>query len=188
MVFKAGHKKSKSDNENKEGATSEVSASVSTDAKKSIAVEVAASTTTATTTAATTEGASTAAVTATAPPVKLTKGQAIMAGKARAAAAKLERERQIAAGLIEPDADESIGGSKRKRNDINDMNILQRSKRQKILIPDDRKAFFAVASLLIDSSKVPTGKKLTTENFENYIPSDKMHVLKRLKEHLLYDC
>ena len=182
MVFKAGHKKSKSDNENEEGATSEVSASVSTDTKKSIAVEVAASPAAAATTTAA------AAATATAPPVKLTKGQAIMAGKARAAAAKLERERQIAAGLIEPDADESIGGSKRKRNDINDMNILQRSKRQKILIPDDRKAFFAVASLLIDSSKVPTGKKLTTENFENYIPSDKMHVLKRLKEHLLYDC
>ena len=34
----------------------------------------------------------------------------------------------------------------------------------------DRKAFFAVVSLLIDPSRVPESVRLTEENFEQYLP------------------
>ena len=62
-------------------------------------------------------------------------------------------------------------------------------KRSKVMIPQDRKAYFAVATLLIDQSLIPKdGEKLTILNFEQYVPADKLSVLEKLKEVLLYDC
>ena len=62
-------------------------------------------------------------------------------------------------------------------------------KRSKVMIPQDRKAYFAVGTLLIDQSLIPKdGEKLTVLNFEQYVPADKLAVLEKLKEVLLYDC
>jgi hypothetical protein len=46
----------------------------------------------------------------------------------------------------------------------------------------DRKAFFSVASLLIDSSLVPPGLQLTAENFEEYIPVENRGPIEKLKQ------
>jgi hypothetical protein len=115
-------------------------------------------------------------------PVKLTKGQAIAAGKARAAAAKAERELAIANGEISPDEAVHRPGA-----DSPDL-TLPRSKRAKVLLPDDRKAYFSIASLLVDQSKVPMGMTLDAENFEKYISNEKRAVLRKLEETLLYTC
>lgn len=45
----------------------------------------------------------------------------------------------------------------------------------------DRKAFFAVVSVLIDPSTVPEGEKLTEENYEAYLPAQHKRLLDVLK-------
>jgi hypothetical protein len=50
----------------------------------------------------------------------------------------------------------------------------------------DRKAFYAVATLLVDPKSIPLdGEKLTSKNFEMYIPESSRAVLERLKEYVL---
>lgn len=68
-------------------------------------------------------------------------------------------------------------------------NRRKEMKRTKVMVPQDRKAFYAIATLLIDPDLVPAdGEKLQQSNFEQYIPEDKQVLLGRLKEILLYDC
>lgn len=68
-------------------------------------------------------------------------------------------------------------------------NRRKEMKRTKVMVPQDRKAFYAIATLLIDPHLVPAdGEKLQQSNFEQYIPEDKQVLLGRLKEILLYDC
>jgi hypothetical protein len=68
-------------------------------------------------------------------------------------------------------------------------NRRKENKRNKVMVPQDRKAFYAIATLLIDPNLVPAdGEKLQAKNFEQYIPEDKKVILERLKEILLYDC
>ena len=78
-------------------------------------------------------------------------------------------------------------GGKRDR-DGDDLFTRGKSTRSKILLPDDRKAFFAVCSLLIDSSSVPHDVRLNAENFEQYIPKEKLIVVEMLKEKLSHEC
>lgn len=47
----------------------------------------------------------------------------------------------------------------------------------------DRKAFYAVATLLIDPKAIPLdGEKLTAKNFEAFIPEERRAVFEKLKE------
>lgn len=47
----------------------------------------------------------------------------------------------------------------------------------------DRKAFYAVATLLIDPKSIPLdGEKLTAKNFESFIPEERRAVFEKLKE------
>ena len=57
-------------------------------------------------------------------------------------------------------------------------------KRMKVIIPEDRKAFFAIASLLVDSNMVPKNVGITTDNFEDFIPARHHTLMQRLKEKL----
>ncbi len=119
---------------------------------------------------------------------KLSKGQAISAGKARLAMMKLGKEQ----GSVGDDVDliDNLDGKRdlTRQDRSGSGDFSPRSKRARVLLPDDRKAFFGVASLMVDVAKVPVGVKLNTENFEAYIPSEKLAVLQKLKEQLLYDC
>jgi len=57
----------------------------------------------------------------------------------------------------------------------------RRAKRAKLLVPDDRKAFFAIVSLMIDFNTVPADIKLSHENWCNYLPREKVDYIDRLK-------
>ena len=51
------------------------------------------------------------------------------------------------------------------------------------LVLVDRKAFYAVATLLIDPKAIPLdGEKLTAKNFEAFIPEERRAVFEKLKE------
>lgn len=63
-----------------------------------------------------------------------------------------------------------------------------RAKRARVLIPEDRRAFYSAVSLLIDPNSIPTGVKINAENFESYIPKEKIAIVERLKQVLMYDC
>ena len=53
-------------------------------------------------------------------------------------------------------------------------------------LPADRKAFYAVATLLIDPTSIPPdGEKLNSKNFEAYVPESKRAILEKLKEYVL---
>ena len=44
---------------------------------------------------------------------------------------------------------------------------------RRTIIPADRKAYFAVATMLIDHSRVASdGEKITSTNFEQYVPDE----------------
>jgi hypothetical protein len=50
-------------------------------------------------------------------------------------------------------------------------NRRKENKRNKVMVPQDRKAFYAIATLLIDPNLVPAeGEKLQAKNFEQYVP------------------
>lgn len=130
---------------------------------------------------------------------KISKAANIAASKARAASTKMakkqEREQALfggVRGLVEDDfvaaTHDSKAFSRRERTESTTSDYMPRSKRSRVLVPDDRKAFFSVASLMIDESKVPMGTKLSTENFETFIDPAKLPALQRLKDQLLYDC
>lgn len=57
-------------------------------------------------------------------------------------------------------------------------------KRMKVIIPEDRKAFFAVVSLLVDPKMMPAESSITTSNFDEFIPARHHSLVKRLKERL----
>ena len=63
-----------------------------------------------------------------------------------------------------------------------------REKRVKILVSTDRKAFFSIISLLIDKSLIPIDEIVTPENFESFMPIDRVAYVEKLKELLNYDC
>jgi len=128
---------------------------------------------------------------------KISKAANIAAGKARAASTKMAKEHEQALfggvrGRVEDDfvaaTHDSKAFSRRERTESTSSDYMPRSKRSRVLVPDDRKAFFSVASLMIDVSKVPMGTKLSTENFETFIDPAKLPALQRLKDQLLYDC
>eukprot|EP01033_Poteriospumella_lacustris_P001090 gene1090-793_t len=62
-----------------------------------------------------------------------------------------------------------------------------REKELKIIIPEDRQAFFAIVSLLIEPKSVPVDKQVTEENFEEFIPEEHRPLVARLKGCLLYE-
>lgn len=64
----------------------------------------------------------------------------------------------------------------------------ERVRRSRMLVPDDRKAFFSLASLLIDPALIPAGTKLGADNLMGFIPPEKMVVLDSLKDSLLFEC
>lgn len=63
-----------------------------------------------------------------------------------------------------------------------------RWKQASLIVPEDRKAFFAVISLLVDAAMVPSGVKLDERNFERYIPQQHRNLITQLKRNLLYTC
>jgi hypothetical protein len=68
-------------------------------------------------------------------------------------------------------------------------NKRKEMKRARVMVPRDRKAYYAVATLLMDPTLIPAnGEKLNSKNFEQYIPESKKAILERLKDVLLYDC
>jgi len=84
--------------------------------------------------------------------------------------------------------DGSEEGARKRDREGDDLLTRGKSTRSKILFPDDRKAFFAVCSLLIDSKSVPADVKLSADNFDKYIPKDKKEVVEMLKVKLNYEC
>ena len=70
----------------------------------------------------------------------------------------------------------------------NDLNTRRGGKRAKYLSPTDRKAFYSVVSLLIDKSAIPSDDIVTIDNWEKFIPADKMSYIEKLKDILQYDC
>jgi len=63
-----------------------------------------------------------------------------------------------------------------------------KAKKAKIIIPEDRKAFFAVVSLLIDPKEVPENVKLTEDNYETYIPRRHKKLVDKMKSKFFYTC
>ena len=74
-------------------------------------------------------------------------------------------------------------GAKRKMEDSGEQ-YQSVGKRMKVIIPEDRKAFFAVASLLVDPQMMPKNTEITTDNFEDFIPARHHTLMQRLKEKL----
>lgn len=66
----------------------------------------------------------------------------------------------------------------------------RRAKKGKVLIPEERKAFFAILSVLLKPSLGLTGDvpKLDTENIFQFIPEEHASLVQKLKSTLLYDC
>lgn len=63
-----------------------------------------------------------------------------------------------------------------------------RTKRTKVILPDERKAFFAAISLLIDPSQTRSINRLTEENFEQFVAQEHLPLVHQLKNTLLYTC
>ena len=59
--------------------------------------------------------------------------------------------------------------------------LPKRAKRAKLLVPQDRKAYFAIVSLLIDPDQIPNGTQLSLDNFESFIASEKLQYIEKLK-------
>lgn len=59
--------------------------------------------------------------------------------------------------------------------------MATRTKRAKVLIPDDRKAFFAVISLLMDPKKIDPAVKVTDDNYEQFIAEEHLPIVQKLK-------
>lgn len=62
------------------------------------------------------------------------------------------------------------------------------SRRGSMIIPLERKAFFAIVSLLVDPKLLGLSTQLNSENFIQYIPEEHQGLVQRMKEYLLYDC
>eukprot|EP01032_Pedospumella_encystans_P016357 gene16357-18665_t len=56
-----------------------------------------------------------------------------------------------------------------------------KTKRAKVIVPEDRKAFFAIVSLLIDPEEVPESEKLTEDNYEAFLPPQHKKLVDALK-------
>eukprot|EP00981_Chlorochromonas_danica_P011777 scaffold4256_cov174-Ochromonas_danica.AAC.6 len=63
--------------------------------------------------------------------------------------------------------------------------IGTRNKRAKVIIPEERKAFFSVVSLLIDPKTVDQGIKLTEQNYEQYLPAEHLPIVQKLKGYVI---
>lgn len=61
-------------------------------------------------------------------------------------------------------------------------------KKGKVILPMERKAFFAIISLLVDPKLMSPSTQLTSENFIEYIPAERQPLVEIMKEYLLYDC
>ena len=70
----------------------------------------------------------------------------------------------------------------------NDLNTRRGGKRAKFISPTDRKAFYSTISLLIDKAAIPPDDIVTIDNWEKFIPADKMNCVEKLKDLLQYDC
>ena len=69
-----------------------------------------------------------------------------------------------------------------------DQSSRRGNKRMKTLTPIDRKAYYSIISLLIDRSAIPSNETVTIDNFESFIPTDRIVCLDKLKDFLNYDC
>jgi hypothetical protein len=76
---------------------------------------------------------------------------------------------------------DSIDSKKRLHAAIREDLSHARQKRAKIIVPEERQAFFAIVSLLVEPRSVPLGNKVTDENFEEYIPVEHIPLLNKLK-------
>lgn len=61
-------------------------------------------------------------------------------------------------------------------------------KRAKVLVPADRKAFYALVSLLIDKNSIPSDVIVTVDNYSSFVSADKLACIEKLKEVLSYEC
>lgn len=65
----------------------------------------------------------------------------------------------------------------------------RRKDRKKVLIPEDRKLFFSLVSLLIDPTLLPIDSEMPSEveEFMKFIPEEKLHLVAKLRESLQWD-
>jgi len=82
----------------------------------------------------------------------------------------------------------SAGGSSKSIYVAGGDDFQPRSKKARLLVPQERKAFFSVVSLLLDPTEVPEHVRLTESTYEAYVPARHKKLLNSMKAAFFYSC
>lgn len=98
--------------------------------------------------------------------------------------AKMAKELEEKRAKENDEEESEVGGKKRKNDDGGEQSSHGVGKRMRIVDPLDRKTFFAIISLLIPPEAVGPKTRITTHNFEEFIPKAHVRIVNKLKEKL----
>jgi hypothetical protein len=75
------------------------------------------------------------------------------------------------------------------KHDNSELGGGRRKDRKKVLIPEDRKLFFSLVSLLIDPTLLPIDSEMPSEveEFMKFIPEEKHDLVAKLRDTLQWD-